>query len=158
MARFSFTGLDAYVARLEKLTHKAHGQIKMSVWEGAKVAKDALVQGMNSIPVQEEFVPKNHVRSGIPQAEKEAILKNFGVAKMKEKGGSVDTHVGWEGVYKRGDKFIPIVTLVRQVESGTSWLRKAPFARRSVNAVRGKAEEAMRNKMESEINKITGGM
>ena len=158
MARFSFTGLDAYVAKLEKLTRKSHGQIKMSVWEGAKVAKDALVQGMNSIPVQEQFVPKNHVRSGIPQGEKNAILSHFGVAKMRDSRGSVDTHVGWKGVYKRGNKFIPVVTLVRQVESGTSWMRKVPFARRAANSARGKAEEAMRNKMESEINKITGGM
>lgn len=159
MARLKTTGFDEYIAKLEKITTSAHGQIKMAIWEGARVAAKALSQGMQSIPVQDEFVPKNHIRTGITQAEKNAIVKHFGIAKMKDSGSATDTHVGWKrGAFKRGDTYVPIVTLVRQIESGTSWLRKSPFARKAINSCRASAESAMRERFETELNKITGGI
>ena len=42
---------------------------------------------------------------------------------------------------------------MRAVESGTSFMKKNPIVRKSVNKVHAKAEEAIKNKIDEKIKK-----
>lgn len=143
MATIKFTGLDELVAKLERMTSKAEGICKMAVWEGGKVVGDNIKSALNSIPVQDEYVPKGEMRTGVRSEERSAIISSFGLSKMRNEGGRISTKAG----FRAGTK-------IRAVESGTSYMRKHPIVRQAVNKSRGAAVGAMRAKFEEELEKL----
>ena len=154
MATISFKGLDSLIAKLERLNNFEHGQMKMSVYDGAAEVKKALVTSMDSIPIQDEYVRKGHIREGITSVEKRGIIEGFGIAKMRNEGSGVNTQLGFEGRNANGKSN---KTVARQVESGTSWLEKYPFIRRAANQSKSAAENAMSETFKKEIDRIMGG-
>lgn len=142
MATISFTGLDSYIAKLENLTAHSRGICKMAVWEGGKVVGDEIKSALNNIPVQDDYVPKGKLRTGIRSEEKEAIVSAFGLSKMRT-GSSISTKAG----FNAGTK-------IRMVESGTSYMQKHPIVRQAVNRAKPAAEAAMKAKLEEETNKL----
>ena len=154
MATISFKGLDTLIAKLEKLNGFAHGQMKMAIYDGAAEVKKALVSTMNTIPVQDEFVRKGHMRDGITSEQKQGIINGFGIAKMRSDGSGVNTVLGFKGKNAKGQSN---KTIARQVESGTSWLQKYPFIRNAKNQSKSAAENAMSETFKKEIDRIMGG-
>lgn len=142
MATIKFTGLDEYIRRLENLTAHSRGICKMAVWEGGKVVGDAIKDALGDIPVQDEYVQKGEMRTGIRSEEKEEIIAAFGLSKMRT-GSSVSTKAG----FKAGTK-------IRVVESGTSYMHKHPVVRKAVNRAKPAAEAAIKAKLEEETNKL----
>lgn len=142
MATIKFTGLDEYIRKLENLTAHSRGICKMAVWEGGKVVGDAIKASLGNIPVQDEYVRKGEIRTGIRQEEKDAIIAAFGLSKMRT-GSSISTKAG----FNAGTK-------IRLVESGTSYMRKHPVVRQAINGAKGAAEAAMAAKFTEEIQKL----
>lgn len=142
MATIKFTGMDEYIRKLENLTAHSRGICKMAVWEGGKVVGDAIKAALEDIPVQDEYVQKGEMRTGIRSEEKEAIIAAFGLSKMRT-GSSVSTKAG----FKAGTK-------IRAVESGTSYMRKHPVVRQAINRAKPAAEAAIKAKLEEETNKL----
>ena len=142
MAQIKVKGLDEYIAKLEMLTTRSTGICKMAVWEGGKVVGDRIKSALAEIPVQDEYVRKGVTRTGVRQEEKDAIIAAFGLSKMRNADGSISTKAG----FNKG-------TVIRAVESGTSFMQKTPVVRKAVNASRSAAQNAMRAKFEEEVKK-----
>ena len=150
MATWKFRGLDTYIAQLEKLSDHAVGQMKMAVWEGGKVVADNMKAAIESLPVQDEFVPRNKKRTGITSEEKAGLLSGFGLSKMRT-GREVTTKAGFDGTNSKG---MTNAGVARKVTSGTNFLKKNPAIRQAVTRSKAQAEEAIRVKLESEIEKL----
>lgn len=142
MAQIKVKGLDEYIAKLEMLTTRSTGICKMAVWEGGKVVGDRIKSALAEIPVQDEYVRKGVTRTGVRQEEKDAIIAAFGLSRMRNADGSISTKAG----FNKG-------TVIRAVESGTSFMQKTPVVRKAVNASRSAAQNAMRAKFEEEVKK-----
>lgn len=142
MAQIKVKGLDEYIAKLEMLTTRSTGICKMAVWEGGRVVKNAILPALDTIPVQDEYVRKGVTRTGVRQEEKDAIIAAFGLSKMRNVDGKISTKAG----FKPG-------TVIRSLESGTSFMQKTPVVRKAVNSCRGAAQNAMRAKFEEEVKK-----
>lgn len=147
MATWKFKNLDKYVAQLEELSAHAEGQLKAAVWEGAKVVADNMKAAMNGIPTDDEYHKPGEMRAGPRSEEKAGMIAGFGLSRMRT-GGSVTTKAGFSG----STNGVSNATLARQIESGTSWMRKYPAIRRAANASRGAAEAAMAAKLEQMIS------
>lgn len=147
MASITFKGLDEYIRKLENVTAHTRGVTKMALWEGGKIIGDSISASLNDIPVQDHYVPKGQMRTGVRSEEKAAIQAAFGLSKMRESGGGYSTKAG----FKAG-------TEIRAVESGTSYMHKHPVVRRAVNASKARAENAMASKFEEETMKIMMGV
>ncbi len=152
MATWKFRGLDTYIAQLEKLSDSATGTMKMAVYDGAAVVADSIKLALNTIPVQDEYVPKSEKRKGITQDEKDGLVQGFGLSEMRNDKGTINTKAGFSGKNKNG---VNNVTVARQVESGTSWMEKHPVIRQAANRSKHAAEKAMEKTLESEIKKLT---
>lgn len=142
MATIKFSGLDAYIRKLENLTAHSRGICKMALWEGGKVIGDSIKSALNDIPVQDEYVQKGEKRTGVRTEEKEAIIAAFGLSKMRT-GSNISTKAG----FKAGTK-------IRAVESGASYMQKHPVVRKAINQAKPAAEAAIKEKLEEETNKL----
>lgn len=143
MASLKFSGLDEYIAKLERLTVHSRGICKAAVWEGGKVVGDNIKSALNDIRVQDEFVPKDEMRTGIRQEEKDKIISSFGLSKMRDNNGTISTKAG----FRAGSR-------IRAVESGTSFMRKDPIVRQAVNRSKAAAESAIKAKFEKETEQL----
>lgn len=154
MATIRFKGLDEYIRKLENVTNHTKGVTKMALWEGGKVVGDNVRSALNSIPVQDHYVPKDTMRTGLWQEQKDGIINGFGMAKMREEGDKISTKAGIHGSTDGKSN----AALMRSVESGTSYMRKHPVIRQAVNKSRGRAENAMAAKFDEETMKIMQGI
>ena len=152
MATWKFRGLDTYIAQLERLNISADAQIKKAVYDGAAVVANNIKSALNTIPTEDDYVPKGKMRKGIKQEDKDSLIKGFGLAKMQNRNGYINTKAGFKGKNPSG---VNNSTVARQVESGTSWLRKHPVIRQATNRSKREAEQAMKKTLESEIMKLT---
>lgn len=143
MASIEFTGLEAYIRKLDLLTNRTTEICRKSVWEGGKVVGDAIKASLSQIRTQDEWVPKDEKREGVRSDEKEDIINAFGLSKMRDEHGTISTKAG----FKSGTK-------IRAVESGTSYMRKHPVVRQAVNTAKPIAEKAMEQKFREETQDI----
>lgn len=158
MAKFEFTGLDSYIAELERLRTSADGIAKKALYEGAAVVADEVREAVDSIPVH---VKGDANSGGITDGQKEALAKGLGVAPFQSEGDRIDTLVGFSGysdyktkLYPNGQ---PLALIARVAESGTSFSKKTPFARKAFRKAKPKAEAKMKEVFESEIEKTMKG-
>lgn len=155
MAKFKTVGLEAAFSEFGEMSRDSEGIAKACVYEGAKVAADAVKKNIQALPTRD---PKtHHGKKGATPAEKEALLKGFGIAQMRTGGGTIDTVLGFEGYDKnvtpRYPGGHPIPMIARTIESGTSWLTKTPFIKPAINSSKAAAESAMATKFDEEISK-----
>ena len=143
MATIQVKGLDEWLNKLQTLTDKSEGLCKRSVWEGGRVVGQSISAALHDIPVQDEYVRKDEMRTGIRSEEKDDIIHGFGLSKMRNTGGKISTQAG----FKAGTK-------IRAVESGTSFMRKHPVVRPAVNRARAAAQAAMQSRFEEDIQNI----
>ena len=145
MATLRLKGMDEYISRLNKLTAHTEDTMKRAVYAGADKIADAVRLSMVGIPVQDEYVNKGEMRTGVKAEDKEKIQLGLGIAKIRNESGSVNTKVG----FARG-----VVGMARKVESGTSYMQKYPFVRRAVNKARQAAMQEMAKVFDEETKKL----
>ena len=121
------TGLEEYVRSLERVSDNAEEAEKRAVYKGAKIVADTIKAGLKTIPTAEGSIPglppygtaANPINT-ISRQQKADLINGFGVAKIADKGNSVDTHVGFDGYGSIKTKKHP-ESYLQQVEDDSSW-------------------------------------
>lgn len=162
MAKLDIDGTDEFLRELGNLETGADDIAKMAIYEGAKVLADEIKSNLKALPTDD---PDRMLRNGdeytsLTTHEKERLLKNFGIAKIR--GNGVEGHNTALGFHGYGDfktkkypKGVPNQLIARSVESGSSVRQKHPFVRPAINKVRRQVVEKMGETIETEIKKIT---
>lgn len=158
MAKMQVRGLDEYTAKIRKLSRNSNIIIERGVYVGAGVVADAVKSGLQSLPVQNGFGTPENKLTGISRRQKSDLIKSMGLAPIKhEANGYINTKLGWDGYgsipTKKYPKGVPNQLLMRSVESGTSFRKKTPVIRKSVNRVKEAAVREMAVKVDNELRK-----
>lgn len=159
------SGLDQYIAELNKLAINTSEVLGKSIYVGADIVADEVRKNIDKIPVS------NSSRRGtqsdpidtITSAQKTGLLDGFGIAPLKKTDGISNVKLGFNGynsqvsdVSKRRkwtNTRQANQMIARAVEGGTSFRKKHPFVAPAVRATRKKAEAAMAEQLDKEIEK-----
>lgn len=156
-------GLDKYIEELNKLAKNTSEVLGKSIYVGAGIVADEVRKNIEKIPVS------NSSRRGtqsdpidtITSAQKTGLLQGFGISGMATRDGITNVKLGFEGYNsqvattsvkaKWTDKRQANIMIARSVEGGTSFRKKHPFVAPAVRATRKKAEAAMAEQLDKEI-------
>lgn len=163
MAKIEFKGIDEYAKVLAALGNESEEIVKSAVYKGAAIVADEIKSGINSIPIQEGNnglppvgTPENKLY-GISRKQKGDLMDSFGLAPMENDGDYIQTKAGVDGYgsipTKKYPGGVPNVMLMRSIESGTSFRDKHPVFRQATNRARKRAEEAMKNEVDNQMQK-----
>lgn len=163
MAKIEFKGIDEYAKVLAALGNESEEIVKSAVYKGAAIVADEIKSGINSIPIQEGDnglppvgTPENKLY-GISRKQKGDLMDSFGLAPMENDGDYIQTKAGVDGYgsipTKKYPQGVPNVMLMRSIESGTSFRDKHPVFRQATNRARKRAEEAMKNEVDNQMQK-----
>ena len=157
MATWKFEGNDQYIAYLRKLDVNADEMIRKAVYKGAGYVADNVKSALNGLTTDDSR-KKEEMRSGPTTLQKEGLIKGFGLSKMKDENGYINVKLGFSGRNRLKSKRNPQgqanIVVARNVESGTSWMRKQPSIRKAVNRSKKQCEEIMKETFDREISKI----
>ena len=163
MAKIECKGIDEYAKVLATLGNESEEIVKSAVYKGAAIVADEIKSGINSIPIQEGDnglppvgTPENKLY-GISRKQKGDLMDSFGLAPMENDGDYIQTKAGVDGYgsipTKKYPGGVPNVMLMRSIESGTSFRDKHPVFRQATNRARKRAEEAMKNEIDNQMQK-----
>ena len=145
MPKLHGDGTQDVIDILDRMGEKTLGATKHMCYEGAKVVADALRKAIAA-------------DGSLSEHEKSALLKGIGVSTITNDAGGTSVAVSFDG-YSDNSKFpIPflgrIITkgarpgsaaaIATETESGTSKRKKNPIVRRTANACKSRAQEAMK--------------
>ena len=163
MAKIEFKGIDEYAKVLAALGNESEEIVKSAVYKGAAIVADEIKSGINSIPIQEGdngLPPMGTAENklyGISRKQKGDLMDSFGLAPMENDGDYIQTKAGVDGYgsipTKKYPGGVPNVMLMRSIESGTSFRDKHPVFRQATNRARKRAEEAMKNEIDNQMQK-----
>lgn len=177
MAKISAKGAEKYLTKLELLGKNTDAICKQAVYQGAKVAADAIDAAIDDITVHslpkgqtyfylsEEDLANGVLLDGITEAQAKGLHDGLGIAVMENKNFAWNTKIGFDGynevrtkTYPKGEPNALIARsvekgakLAREVESGTSLRKKTPFIAPAVKKIRKKAEHAMEVTIDEKI-------
>ena len=80
-------GIDQYISHLSNLALESEEITKRGVYDGMKVVADAIVSSIGSIK-------PGH---GISEADIEGLRSGFGIARIENRGGTINTKSGFAG-------------------------------------------------------------
>ena len=167
MAKISAKGAEKYLTKLELLGKNTDAICKQAVYQGAKVAADAIDAAIDDITVHslpkgqtyfylsEEDLANGVLLDGITEAQAKGLHDGLGIAVMENKNFAWNTKIGFDGynevrtkTYPKGE---PNALIARSVESGSSVRNKTPFIAPAVKKIRKDAEHAMEVTIEEKI-------
>ena len=159
MAKITFPGLNDYELMISRLSKNAADIAGRAIYTGAGIVADEIKSGIQSLPVVRGYgTAENPLPGGVTQPQKQGLLNGLGIAPLQDDGGYLNVKIGFDGYnrtktkdYPRGQ---PNQLVARGVESGTSWKQKHPFVRPAINRSRKRAEAAMAEALDKEIEKI----
>lgn len=163
MAKIELSGLDDYMAKLQKLGQDGPKICRAAVFEGADEVADAIRAKIEEMPTTKDKAAiiawkQETPISTITEDQKRGLLKGLYLKKMREEGGFIYTQIGFSGYnttktqkYPNGQ---PNALIARSVESGSSARPKKPFVRPTVNAVKATAVARMQGKLIEMIDNI----
>ncbi len=140
-------GLDEYMRELEKVADTS-AYIGKAVYDGAAVVNKAVESALQSLPTDDSYRASGSSRSGIRSIEKQGLINSYGIAKMQDDNGYLNVKLGFDGYNKLGK---PNAMVARTVISGTSFLKKNDFMGNAARSSKAAAEEAMRMRIDKEI-------
>lgn len=155
MAKIQMTGIDEYIAKLEKIRNP-DGLIKRAVYDGAAVLAEAVRKSIDSIPENDgKYVPGNAMIQGLSAAQKQGLREGLGIAHMQNENGYINTKIGFDGYNsvrtKKYPKGQPNALIARAIESGTSRRAKYRFVSRATNSAKAAAIQAMSERMDQDL-------
>ena len=167
MAKIRAKGSEKYLTKLELLHKNTDGICKHAVYEGAKVAADAIDAAVDDITIHnlpngakyyylsENDIDNGVMLDGLTKEQAQGLHDGLGIAAMKKEDGSWNTKIGFDGyngvktkTYPNGE---PNALIARSVESGSSIRNKTPFIAPAVRKIRRKAEKAMDMAIEESV-------
>lgn len=169
MAKFKLdtAKFDTYLRRLAELQYNCEPVLKASIYEGARVATDEMRKTIEALPLHQK-----KTAGGVREREKAALLEGLGITPMGWDGDFLNVKLGFDGYYKppdaelramrrevnnrsgsrsRRENGIPTVVVARSLESGTSFSKKEPFVRPTVNRIRKTVVAEMQRELEKQI-------
>lgn len=158
MARIKFKGTAEYTMKLEKLSSGAHEAAGRAIYAAAEIVADAVKENIDSLPVDESFGTAEHPTHGLKAVQKRGLQESWGISPMRDDGGYYNVKLGFDGY--NGMRTVghpagqPNQMIARAVESGTSFSDKIPFVRPAVNATKTRAEKALSDTLDEEIEKL----
>ena len=151
-------GMDEISRMLAELGEKAAGIAAKGLYDGAGVMSRAINQEAARVKTEPFKFTKDGMRQ--PSPEEKAVILEGGarIAKFDKNGAEVNTSVGYgkTGYAEMAGKTVPIPLIVNSINHGTSFMKKQPFIRKAAVSGGRKAEEAMKERIEYEISKLTG--
>lgn len=157
------SGLDALQRQLELLKTDATKVAKRAVYDGAKIAADALRRATDSLQCVSDFDAINAKRRGEPSylsvKQKNGLRTGLGIASMRELPDSVNTKVGFDGynsvVTPRWPNGQPNRMIAAEVNHGSSGRTiRQPFITVTAEVYASDIREAMILTATEEISKI----
>ena len=150
-------GMTEISELLGQMEERAPAVAAKALYEGAGVMADSVQKGVETI----RTAPFEYAKNGqtrLPSPEEKEIVRTaaIGIAKFNKNGTEVDTSVGFRnaGYAELKGKMVPIPKIVNAINSGTSFMKKQPFVRKSASQATNKALEAMRKCIEAEFEAI----
>lgn len=157
MARFEFKGIENYLNDLNTLSDKGEGLCKRAVYDGAAVMAKAVQAEIQGLSVTDRNPPKGEPLT-VLSYERDGLLEGLGIAKIRNDNGYISTKVGFDGYNRlRSKKYPnghPNQMIARSIESGSSVRVKNPFISRAVRAAKARAEAAMAERFNQDIEQI----
>ena len=150
MAKASIKGLDEFMATLSQLEGDVHRAATKAVYDAAGLAVDVYAQEVKSLPVDQRYGTSSKQKTGPTELEKKGLIDSLGIASFVNENGNINTSVGFDG-YNEAGKANQLIA--RSVNSGTSFMKKNPFADRANRKIRRLAKAKMAETFEREINK-----
>lgn len=141
-------GLDEFIRKLEEAGKQPENIVKKALYEGAGVVADAIRSGVRQIPTNDG---KRRPKTGVTPVERFGLLSGIGISKMRTEDGTVNVVIGFNGTNRDGKRN---TTIMRRLESGTSYQQKYPVVRPAVNRSKAQAQEAMRRVFTEELQKL----
>ena len=156
IAKFEISPVEEYIKLLEQQGDNVQEIINKSIYQGAAIAADEIRKEINNLNVVEKVTQK-----GVLNWEKKALLKGFGISKLKKSGNVSDVKIGFDGysdhITKTHRNGVPIPLLARAILKGTSFRSKNDFIKRAVNRVKKKVilkmDETINEELEKEMKK-----
>lgn len=163
MAKFVVgDGLDNFVRSLEELNRASDDILGSAIYEGAKVVADNVKAAINELPTVDDdtYGTDSKPIKGLRNYQKQGLIDGMGIASMRNDNGLLNVKIGFDGYNGHATKTWPQgepnVVIARSLESGTSWREKHPFVTNAVSNCRDKAEKAMEDKLNEELEKALG--
>ena len=158
MARMQVRGIDEYSSKIRKLSRNSNRIIERGIYVGAGIVANSVKRGLQNLPVENGFGTEENKLTGVSRRQKSDLIKSMGLAPIKHQAnGYINTKVGWDGYgsipTKTYPKGVPNQLLMRSVESGTSFRKKTPVIRKSVNRVKETAVKEMAAVVDEELRK-----
>ena len=132
-------GIDKYIQNMTNLALESEEITKRGVYDGMKVVADAIVAGIGGIK-------PGH---GITEADIEGLRTGFGIARIENRGGTINTKSGFAGKNSKGKRNSVVA---REIESGTSYRSKQSFVGTAGRKAKAAAEQAIAKTIDDEIN------
>ncbi len=145
-------GMSELSEMLTALEEGAQGAAAAGLYDGAGIMADAIESAIDGI----QNAPFKYTAFGsrLPSPEEvDAIRGGVGIAKFDKNGSEVQTSIGFAnaGYADVAGKSKPIALIANSINSGTSFLRKQPFFRKSVSKASKRAEEAIAKTIEQRL-------
>ena len=160
-------GCDKYAAQLEKLNADTAQIIGEAIYPAAGIVTDQIKANIQKLKVSGRNSRRGTQADPIDtitSAQKQGLIDGLGITKMKESDGFVNVKVGEDGYNSQiSDKSVKAgwtskrqanAMIARAVESGTYFRKKTPFIAPAVRITRKKAEAAMAEQLDKEIEKV----
>ena len=151
--KVDITGFEAVNKMFADMERDLQGAVNAALFDGAKIAADEVKRGLEALPVQEDkngnapFVPPGGTPlRGITSTQKQDLIESMGVASFKTDSKGTNTSIGFNGYGHstwKGGQPLPNQVLMREVESGTSWMQKHPVIRQAMNRTKERIKAEM---------------
>ena len=147
-------GMDEISEMLTALEEEAPKAAAAGLYDGAGVMAKEIEKGVNGIKTAPfKYASRGVMRAPSPE-EQEALRGAIGVAKFDKNGTEVNTSVGFgnAGYADVAGKQRPVALIANAINSGTSFMQKQPFFRRSASAGAKAAETAIIKAIEQRLD------
>lgn len=156
MPRIKITGLDEYVAKIEKLGYYAAEYVGKAIYEGAEVVADNTKKALENLPVDNRT--NVEYRTSINEKQKRGLIESFGIASARYDGNFFNVKTGFDGyngiITKRWPQGQPNVVIARSLESGTSFMPKNPVVSRATRESKDACIKAMEKSLKKSIEEL----
>lgn len=144
------TGLDV----LDKLASGgiAEAALSRALFDGAGLTASQMAAALQSIPTEPfRYATDANPREASPE-EIALLMDGVGISRFKRDDDGVSTGVAFDGYGDLAGHRVPVIVIARAINSGASFRRKRPFARKAGKGV----EQVIAETLDSELKKTIG--
>jgi len=157
LPRIKFTGLDEYIAKIERLGYYPKEYVGKAIYKGAEVVANKTKEALEKLPVDNRQNNVEH-RTSINAKQRKGLIESFGIAPLRDDRNFLNVKTGFDGyndiVTARWPLGQPNAVIARSLESGTSFMDKNPVISRATKNSKNQAITAMRDSLNNSIEEI----